>query len=61
VAESEAPWYVGGTDEVKPQELVDGIHPRRLSCRGGRGGQLWLEWITRHRGSFEHEAPGVGQ
>src|SRR6516165_9085475 len=43
VAETEAPGYIGGTDEVKPQELVDGLHPRRLRCGGGRGRQLWLE------------------
>ena len=61
VAEPEASWYVGGTDEVKPQELVDRVHPRRLGCAGGRGGQLWLEWIARHRSPFEHEAPDLGQ
>jgi hypothetical protein len=61
VAETEAPGYVGGTDEVKPQELVDRMHPRRLRCGGGRGRQLWLEWIARHRSSFEHEASDVGQ
>src|SRR5215469_10647744 len=61
VTETEASWYVGGPDEVKPQELVDRVHPRRLRCSGGRGRQLWLEWIARHRGAFEHEASGVGQ
>jgi hypothetical protein len=61
VAEPEAPGYVGGTDEVEPEELVDCMHPRRLRCGGGRGRQLRLEWIARHRGSFEHEASDVGQ
>jgi hypothetical protein len=61
VAETEAPGHVGGTDEVKRQELVDCQHARRLRCGGGRGRQLWLEWIARHRSSFEHEAPDVRQ
>ena len=56
VAETEAPGHVGGTDEIELQELVDRMHPRRLRCGGGRGRQLWLEWIARHRSSFEHEA-----
>jgi hypothetical protein len=43
------------------KQLVDGVHRRRLGCGGGRGCQLWLERIARHRGSFEHEAPGLGQ
>jgi hypothetical protein len=61
MAETEPSWYLGGPDEVKPQELVDGMHPRCLSRGGGRGRQLWLEWIACHRSSFEHEASDVGE
>jgi hypothetical protein len=61
VAETEASWYIGGTDEAKPQQLVDCLHPRRLRCGGGRGCQLWLEWIASHRSSVEHESSDVGQ
>src|SRR5262249_58775106 len=60
VAETEAPWYVGGMDEVESQELVDCMHPRRLRCGGGRGGQLRLEWIAGPRGSFAPAAAGLG-
>src|SRR5262249_55807559 len=58
VAETETPGYVGGADEVKPQELVDCMHRRRFRGGGGRGRQLWLEWIARHRGAVEDKAPG---
>jgi Transposase DDE domain group 1 len=39
-------------------------HPRsgsRLRCGGGGRRQFWLEWIARHRGSFEQAATAVGQ
>ena len=61
MAEAEASRDVGGANEVEPQELVDGVHRRSLGPRGRGRGKLELERIARHRGSFEHEAPFVGQ
>jgi hypothetical protein len=61
VSEAETSGYVGGTDEIKLQELVDCMHGRRLGCGGGGRRQFWLEWIARHRGSFEDAAAAVGQ
>ena len=56
MAEPEAPRDVGDADEVELQELVDGVHRRSLGHVRRGGGQLGLERIARHRGSFEHQA-----
>ena len=61
MSEAKAAGHVGGANEIELQELVDGVHRRRLR-HGGRGRrQFGLEWIARHRRSFEHEASAVGQ
>jgi hypothetical protein len=61
VSEAEASGHVGRANEIELQEFVDCVHRRCLRA-GGRGGrQLGLEWIARHRRSFEDEASAVGQ
>ncbi len=61
VSEAEASRHVGGANEIELQELVDCVHRRRLRGRGRGGRQFGLEWIARHRRSFEHEASAVRQ
>jgi hypothetical protein len=60
VPETEAAGDVGGANEVELQELVEGLDRSLLG--GGRCGrrQLGLEWIARHRCSFEYETSAVG-
>ena len=59
MAEAEAPGYVGVTDEIELQELVDCVHRLSLRRVGCRGGQLRLEWIARNRRSSQHAACAV--
>jgi hypothetical protein len=53
---AEPPRDVGLTDEIEHQELVHCVH-RGVVRRPRRGRrQLRVEWVARHRRSFEHQA-----
>jgi hypothetical protein len=54
--EPESPRHLRLPDEIELQELVDGVHRRRLGRRSRHGSQLGLERIARHRCAFEHQA-----
>ena len=59
VPEPEAPGHVGLTGEIELQKVVDRVHRLGLGCAGRGCGQLGLEWIARHRSSFQHTACAV--
>jgi hypothetical protein len=61
VPEAEASGHLGGAKEIELQELVDGVHRRRLGRSGRRRRELELEWIARDCRAFEHTASAVRQ
>ena len=61
MAEAEAPRDVGGAEEIDLEQLVEGLHDRRLARRRSRRRELRLERIAGHRRPFQHEPLRLGQ
>jgi hypothetical protein len=58
---AKASGHVGCAKEIDFQQLVDGLHHRRLGHPGRGRGELRLERIARHRRSFQQKTFGVGE